>query len=285
MAAQIGADDVRAIVALSDDDAFLVDDADDTAGWKPRQAERVLEVLQLGADRQHRADAAGLVLDRSRQRNHPSAVDAGAKHFADCPLLSRHGLLEIAAVAAVDAIDGRGQADIGAVGSKQQKVCNDGRHLALDLAQDGVVPGGVGLVPGDGAAHPDQEALEVADVVIDADRDQAGFVECALDCGGLVMAPLIPQAHADQRRERNHGRDHEPQHSRSNAAQQHRHAPRVDQSRVVEVVRFHRVQRHTSETNFLDRLNRNLTKCVTAACNLGEVKEMTIQLEGGARRP
>src|SRR5262245_58529284 len=104
-AAQVGADDVGTIVALRDDDALLVDNADDTAGWKSRQTEGVLEAFELRSYRQHRAYAARFVLDRSRQRNHPSVVDAGAKHFADRALLSRHGLLEVAAVAAVDAID------------------------------------------------------------------------------------------------------------------------------------------------------------------------------------
>src|SRR4029453_180671 len=56
----------------------------------------------------------------------------------------------------------------------------------------------------------------------------------------------------------------------------------VDQSTCVEEVRFHRAQRHASETNFLDRLNRNLTNCGRPARNLNGVKGLAIQLAGGA---
>jgi len=58
--------------------------------------------------------------------------------------------------------------------------------------QQRVVGGGVGGVPGHCTAEAGQQALQVADVVIDLGCSQARLVDRALDRGGLVMSPLIP---------------------------------------------------------------------------------------------
>jgi hypothetical protein len=59
-------------------------------------------------------------------------------------------------------------------------------------------------------------------VIVDIAGDQARLIDRALNRGGLIGAPLVPQAYADEGRERNDTGDDQSDQSRSNAAQQQR---------------------------------------------------------------
>ncbi len=58
-------------------------------------------------------------------------------------------------------------------------------------------------------------------MIVDLSRDQACFIDGALDGSPVVGAPLVPETHSDQSSEWNDTGDDKRDKSRSNAAKQH----------------------------------------------------------------
>jgi hypothetical protein len=58
-------------------------------------------------------------------------------------------------------------------------------------------------------------------VIVDLSRDHARFIDSALERRIVIDAPLVPQAHADECRERKDTGDDQSDQTRSNAAQRH----------------------------------------------------------------
>jgi hypothetical protein len=223
--AEVAADPVRAVDALRNDDAFLVDDAHDAAGGEPLDPERVLEVREPGADGQNSAHAAVVILDRSRDRDDPFAKRAGEDHVADRRTLAGQRLQEVFAIAGVEAPGRRGRSDVETIERKQRDITDVAGQFGLHPAQQRVIRGHVGRIGGHRPGEADEQVLEIADVVVDLRRKQPGFVAGALDGRGVVVLPLVPKSDPDQGREWDNGSEHQAEQLRSNAAKQHQPAP------------------------------------------------------------
>ena len=137
-----------AIDATCDDDAAFVDDADDAAGRQVLDPKCILEVLEHGADRQHRAQSARLILHRSRDRHHPFAERTGAHDVADREAPTGQDLPEVFAIADREAPGLGGCPDIGAIEREQQDIGDVGRQFRLDPSQQRVIGGDIGRIGG-----------------------------------------------------------------------------------------------------------------------------------------
>jgi hypothetical protein len=98
------------------------------------------------------------------------------------------------------------------------------RQLALDLAQQHVIPLPVQRIGWQRLAEPDEKILEIVDMIVDAGRKRAGFIDGLLNRSRLVALPLAPETGPDEGGEWNHGGNHQGQKTRSNAPQ-HPHSP------------------------------------------------------------
>jgi hypothetical protein len=89
-------------------------------------------------------------------------------------------------------------------------------------------------------AEADHEIFEIAEMVVNLGREDAGIAERTIQGLGPLVAGLIPQTGADQDQERQYGRRHQSQQLRPNPQRfQHPIAPinhgcgsRLDRSRV-----------------------------------------------------
>ena len=89
------------------------------------------------------------------------------------------------------------------------------RQLRLELRQQRVVRRRVGRRDADGAAQPEREVVEIAEMVVDLGGDDARLAVGAIERLGLRRAVLVPQRDADQDQKRNRGRRHEPEQLRT----------------------------------------------------------------------
>jgi len=91
--------DPAAVVTARDDDALLIDNLHRSARRKPADIERVSDVFEQHADRQHGAQAAIVVVHWAGERDDPLVARARTDHFADRSPLSSQDLAEKGAVA------------------------------------------------------------------------------------------------------------------------------------------------------------------------------------------
>jgi hypothetical protein len=145
---------------------------------------------------------------------------AAEQHFAHAEALTRKHVLEIGAVGRVEARALR-DADIAAVEREHEEIADVAGQLALDVLQQGVVRGGLRGVERYGAAQSRHQRIEIAEMIVDLRGKQARLRDGAFGGGRAVAAPLRPKAAANERGERNDGREHESEQARSNATQHH----------------------------------------------------------------
>ena len=152
--AEIPADPAQRIVALGNDDPFLIDHTDDAAAGKPVHAERILELLQTGPYGQDCAHFTEAIANRGRDANHPLAAQVGLDHVADRKLPASQGLLEIGAGRGIGPAGRRLRRSpyVGAIDRKQPDTADKVRLFAPDLRQQRVIGPNIGGIPGDCAA-------------------------------------------------------------------------------------------------------------------------------------
>ena len=220
---QVAADPGRGRSLREDDIAVLGDDLNDAAGRQIMHPEGFLKMLDLDADAEHGRQPSVRGLERACDRCHPAAGGAAAHRVADGDALPlRQKLTKIIAVADIGAAARGGLErcpDVLAVGCRQQNVADVVGQLGLGAPQCRIVRLDVVRSGRYGLAQPDQKAVELADLVVDAGRQQAGFDQRASEGLGLVASPLVPKSTADESRERNNRGDHQSQKPRSNAAE------------------------------------------------------------------
>ena len=185
--------------------------------------EGFLKMLDLDADAEHGSQPSVRGFERACDRCHPLPGGAALHRIADGDALPfRQKLTEIVAVADIGATARSGLErgpDVLAVGCRQQNVADIIGELGLGAPQCGIVRLDVVRSGRYGLAQPDQKAVELGDLVVDAGRQQAGFDQCASEGLGLVAPPLVPESTADESRERNNRGDHQSQKPRSNPAE------------------------------------------------------------------
>ena len=215
--------DPGGVVVAQDDIAVLGDDLNDAAGRQVVNREGFLKMLDLDADAEHGSQPSVRGLERARDRCHPTAGGAAVHRVADGEALPLHQkLTEIIAVADIGAAARGGLErgpDVLAVGCRQQNVADVAGQLGLGAPQCRIVRLDVVRSGRHGLAQPDQKAVELGDLVVDAGRQQAGFDQRASEGLGLVASPLVPKSTADESRERNNRGDHQSQKPRSNPAE------------------------------------------------------------------
>src|SRR5881227_526651 len=89
------------------------------------------------------------------------------------------------------------------------------------MPQQRVVRSRIGRIGRDRPTEPDEEVIEVTDVIVDLRRNEPGFIEGAPDCRFLLAAPFLPETDRGQDDKRKDGGDHQPQQPRSYSARQH----------------------------------------------------------------
>ncbi len=223
-AAEIPTDPIGTVDAAGDHGPMLVHDRHHAAGRQVLDPERFREALELGPDRKDALHPTGLIANRARDGDDPSVEDPRAQRFADRELAVQR-LPEIVAVTREHAPRGRRGSDIAAVQSVQPQVGDIAGQPGLDPAQDLVVGGDVRGISRDGLGEAGEEIREIGKMIIDLRSEQSRVADRALECGRAVVSPLAPKADSDQRGERHHGGEHQPEQSRSNAAKQHRLSP------------------------------------------------------------
>src|SRR5262249_6189410 len=97
-------------------------------------------------------------------------------------------------------------------------------QLRLHLPQESVVGKGVSRISRYGATESREQVLEIADMIVDLGRQDAGIIESALLRSRAGILPLAPEARADERQKGRNRGQHERQQLSPDAAQQ-RHLP------------------------------------------------------------
>ena len=222
-AAEAAVDPIRAAVVAQNDGPAVVDDLNDAAGRKILDLKRVLKMLDLDADAEHRRQLSVRVLETAGNRGHPIAGGAPAHWIADHDALpAGQDPVEIIAVPDIGApAFGRCERGphIAPIGRRQQQVADVIGCLGLGTAQHRVVGLHVACINRDGLAQAHQKVVEISDLVVDPGGHQAGFGQRASECLDLVASPLNPEATADQGHEWNDRGNHQTQKPRSNAAE------------------------------------------------------------------
>src|SRR5262245_33617208 len=226
---EVAADPAGPVHAARDHDAVLVDDLHDDAQRVSLDPERILEMFEQRADGDDRAQAARLIVNRPPDRDDPRVEGAHEQHVADCQAFAGKHLLEKVALGGVRPVDfgtGRGP-DVVSLEIEYHDVGDVIRQLGLHTTQQRIIGGGVGRIPGHRTTEPGPQIVQVADVLVHLACEQPRLDEGEPYGGGVINAPLIPEADANERNEGDGGRNDQAQHSHSNAAQQHRQSPSI----------------------------------------------------------
>ena len=155
---------------------MLVDDPDDAAGRKRLRPKRILDELELGADRDYAPQPSFLILDRVADDQHPFFGSVRAEDLGERDTSPRQDLLEEFTVAGVGTIGGpRRCSDVGTVEGESPDIGDECRQFALDLPEQCVVRGDVGRIGRDRPAQAYQEIFEIADVVVELGGEQLRF--------------------------------------------------------------------------------------------------------------
>ena len=127
--------------------ASRADDADGGAWRQPVQPQRVLEMVEHRADRQHGPYLPGLILDGARDVDDPVAA-ANQDRIPDRRHVIRQGLTKISTVAGVGRrmIRAGGCSDIVAVDVEQEEMRIEAGKLLLHLSQQRIVGAPVGRI-------------------------------------------------------------------------------------------------------------------------------------------
>jgi hypothetical protein len=203
------ADPVTAV--RRDHEASGIDDAKGRIRRQPVQPQRVLEMVEHRADRQHGPYLPGLILDGARDVDDPVSA-ADLDRIPDRRHVIRHGLAKIGAVACVGRrVLGAGRcSDRVTVEIEQVKVRIETGKLFLNLSQQRVVGAPVGRIVRYGLDQHRQQVLQRADMVVDLGGENAGLVRGTFSCGSAIALPLTPQSGRHQSRQWNHGRECQP---------------------------------------------------------------------------
>jgi hypothetical protein len=103
------------------------------------------------------------------------------------------------------------RADVLAAKRRQQDVADIIGQFVLGVPKRRVICRNGVRAGRDRLAEAYQKVVELADLVVDARGQQTSVDQSACDRLGLVGSPLVPEATADERRERNDGGDHQAQ--------------------------------------------------------------------------
>jgi hypothetical protein len=97
-------------------------------------------------------------------------------------------------------------ADVLAIGACHSDIGDEARQFRPQATQQRVVLRHVGRIRGNRPAEAEHEVFQIADMVVELGGQNAGFAERTNQGLGLLGAELIPQAGADQDKERKRGR-------------------------------------------------------------------------------